>query len=70
VSDTGEIRPFLRVPEGSVVMEQLCIVSYMDKEGELKYSYTRQGGESLSQTIGMVEMVKFDLLADLRDALK
>ena len=58
--DFAQIEDLL--PEGAVPLQSWRIVKFMDSEGEERFNWDCEGGPRISDTAGMVEVVKFDAL--------
>jgi hypothetical protein len=56
------IKTFVKVPEGSMLVEVVEVVSYLDKEGDRYWNFRMDGDTPVSSTIGLLEMVKNRIL--------
>lgn len=52
------------LPEGSLPIAGICIVDYLDAEGESHFHFKADGEQSLSQTVGMLVRAAISYAAD------
>lgn len=63
---SDEYQPYvsaLPLPEGAVAQHSIMIVAYFTEDGMLRYGFRTQGETSTAGLLGLIEMVKFDLMA-------
>jgi hypothetical protein len=60
----------VQMPEGSMPVQVVEVCSYIDPDGNNMWGYRLRGETPLSTTLGLLEMLKFDLLADHRERVE
>ena len=59
-----EINSRCEIPENSVPIFSLDILSYFDDKGEMRYSYKIQGEAKVSALVSVLELVKHQFIME------
>ena len=52
-----------RIPDDAVIVSSLTITNFLNSDGKSCHALTMAGNTSLVQTLGALELVKFNVLA-------